>query len=1311
MKLKSLFLAMLAAVATFATAQVENGKIYRIVSAKYGTVVSEAPIAHTLSCAAESDNTGYNEMWKFIATDNGKFLIQNVYTQRYIKNESGRNVVWRTANEHTGFAITENKTLKGYYNIDINAGSNWGMHCDGSSNIVPWSYGPEDGEVTGTEWTFREVSITNEEAAKAYTEYQEYNNLMTNIPQIVATVGGLYEDKAGTVLKAEYASMSDEQLIAAMEGVPAELQQAVLKSKNDSWDSVTREKEFRVYSYKPYSDPEKWHNVLYTRLYSPIDNPTGICSKSNRDFAYIFVDAIPEGSSITLREVAGTAYFGNDTRLSEGLNIVPCNTTNSYLYIRYICDTDTAGKKLADYPAVKIRIEGGYVNGFWSKERGHTNDDWAYMQEHMFKNEAAIQAKGDYTLLSFRKKEFLNHDACPKKIEELVGLWDFWNKTQQKYMALDKYYDWFNNLQLAMSDDTGFMDAGNHRTHYNNNTLGTICNYDLLVADAGSTWGPNHEIGHNNQYAFEIVGTSEVSNNALANIVTFEQGTHTSRGNNMENQIADFENKVPYVLRGESKYGSKLFSMTRMYFQLFLYAHAAGKCPDFYPRLFERLRYDRMVGWSVGSSDELDENGFYKNSVNALHDQLKFAEVCCEILQMDLSEFFEAWGFFIPFKNGFVGDYGHHWVYLLEEDVKASKARMQKYEKKGGHLMFLEDRVRPSKRLDGTGYRQSYADWDGERVGDVGDYGQWEDYIDESVKAEGYYYAISKNTVLIKEDANAKGALGFKLYNADTNELLSFTNRKSMNIPLSAKDANLKVVAAQADGTDYVVPHASEGPKEMQMEAFTAAYNSASNLSSKKAKDNTEIGFYYPEYFADFDVLFKEAETVKENPDNHLDRLAQLAMELEDARNSIINNPNAQIKIREAAAFQMRNAGNRKYYAAGEYPVANGVEIKDNESTPDKAKWFVEYAGTPGVYHLKCKSGYYITGLSANSDAYTDSKDKADAVEFNVSYTASGNTTFLMRDNNSVAVGINGGKVVGTSPETTNGQWRVRVIADEDESAAHYANEFNALMKEANLKVTEILNLDSLGTMNIFNSNIIVLDRNLETSALNLHYAHEGYKAEAPTAHQNAVEQLRKFIAELDGKYINAAPIATKGDRIVWYYIISNNSNKFVSIYNDTRPTLKNSLAMSTEADDYALWSFASTGKAGEYKLYNAGNEGFAYREGTKKNIFTSATAEPLPITVTYDAENNGLVMSIGENYIYESSTAPTLASSISSWRIEIADIEFNKEIADIITTIENVVEHVESDGSNGLYDLQGRRVEAAEKGIYIKDGKKVLVK
>ena len=88
------------------------------------------------------------------------------------------------------------------------------------------------------------------------------------------------------------------------------------------------------------------------------------------------------------------------------------------------------------------------------------------------------------------------------------------------------------------------------------------------------------------------------------------------------------------------------------------------------------VSYTTLPGWRVGSWDELDENGFYKNSVNAAEDQLKFAEACCEIAQMDLSEFFEAWGFFIPMKNAFVGDYGHKPHVLTKEMYDEFKADM-----------------------------------------------------------------------------------------------------------------------------------------------------------------------------------------------------------------------------------------------------------------------------------------------------------------------------------------------------------------------------------------------------------------------------------------------------------------------------------------------------------------------------------------------------------------------------------------------------------------------------------------------------------
>ena len=1309
MKLKSLLTAFLVMLATFAMAQVEDGKVYRIVSAKYGTVMSESPILHTLSCASKGTATDYHEMWMFNAADDGKFTIKNVYTQRYMQYETGRNVQWKTGNTVTQFTVTENPMLKGCYNIDLTPTKNWGAHCDGSSNIVPWSYGTT--EISGTEWTFELVNISADEITAAATAYQDYAKVLDNADAIASKIAALFDDKACTVLKAEWTAKSDAEVVAALEGVPADLQAAVLKIKNNSWDAVTREQEFRVYDYKPYSNPEVWADRLFTRPYNRINNPTGISTSDSKSFIYVFVEDIPEGTTIDLAEMASTKFWGNDTPLHVGLNIVPCANKDGSLYIRYICETATDGKKLADYPTVKVHIENGYVNGFWSKERGHTNEDWVYMRDNMFKNPMAVQAAGDLTVLNFRTYEFLKE--CPNNIEGVMRLWDFWNSRQNHYMALDKYDEWRNNKQLAMSDDNGFMDASSYRTHYNNNTLSTIVNYDLLIEDAGSSWGPNHEIGHTNQYAFQIVGTSEVSNNALTNFAIFDQGTHVSRGNNMENQILDFENKVPYVVRGEGMYGSKLFSMTRMYFQLFLYFHAAEKDTTFYPRLFEKLRYDRLPGWATGSWDELDENGFYKNSVDAAKDQLKFAEACCEIAQMDLSEFFEAWGFFIPMKNAFVGDYGHHWVYLLEEEAQASKARMQQYEKKGGHLMFLEDRVRKSPRKkspfsDGTGYRANYADWDGETIGSVGNFGQWMDYIDETVKAQGYFYAVSKGKVVIKEAAGASGALGFKLYNAETGELLSYTNEYEMNVPVTASGAPLKVVAAQADGTDYVVPHASQGPESMQKEALDGSLKSASAIIGKKATANTIVGYYYPEAIADLEALYKEANAAYKANDTSKYSFAEWSIMLDDECSKVLNNEDARILIKEGIVFTMRRltGTNRGAYAAGEYPVATKSDSKG------KINWTIEYAGKQGEYYMKSTStGYYVTNVNT-SNVFLESKKQSDAVKFTVGYTDDGGVNFILAENPDLTMGLSdGGSVAGLPLNEVGAKWRVDIV--EDNSLAFYKAAVEELMAEANIKITEVLNLDSLQTMNIFKDGIIVKDNNLNTYALNLldtYYEVSANKeGAAVTLLQKYVERLRKQLADIEGKYIVTAPLVTKGEQVIWYYIISNKSEEFVSIYNGTQSSRKGRVEMSDEVTDDALWSFASTGKPGEFRLYNAGQQGFAYRPGTKNYLFTSIEEDCLPVTIEYDAKNDGLLMTAAGKNIYDGGTAPQLSTSKSYWRVQIALIENNKEVADIITTIENVIPEADTNGV--IYDLSGRRVVNPERGIFIQGGKKVLVK
>ena len=137
------------------------------------------------------------------------------------------------------------------------------------------------------------------------------------------------------------------------------------------------------------------------------------------------------------------------------------------------------------------------------------------------------------------------------------------------------------------------------------------------------------------------------------------------------------------------------------------------------------------------------------------------------------------------------------------------------------------------------------------------------------------------------------------------------------------------------------------------------------------------------------------------------------------------------------------------------------------------------------------------------------------------------------------------------------------------------------------------------------------------------------------------------------------------------------------------------------------MWCFVSTGRAGEYKLYNAGQKGFLYKDG---NYLKVPSKDYAPVKVVYDTENSGLLMSVDDEFVNVSNTTIQLDIEAQSyWRVQIALIENNKEVADIITIIESVIPEAASDAA--IYDLNGRRVVNPTRGIFIQNGKKVLVK
>ncbi|MBQ2126677.1 MAG: hypothetical protein II198_03370, partial [Bacteroidaceae bacterium] len=388
--------------------------------------------------------------------------------------------------------------------------------------------------------------------------------------------------------------------------------------------------------------------------------------------------------------------------------------------------------------------------------------------------------------------------------------------------------------------------------------------------------------------------------------------------------------------------------------------------------------------------------------------------------------------------------------------------------------------------------------------------------------------------MVIKEADNAGGALGFKLYNAETGELLTYTNKYEMNVPVSASGVTLKVVAAQADGTDYVVPHASQGPESMQKEALDGSLKSASAIIATKAAANTIVGYYYPEAIADLEALYKEANAAYKANDTSKYSFAEWSIMLDDECSKVLNNEDARITIKEGAVFRMRRLLNpyRGYYAVGEYPTASATNKADGN-----INWTIEYAGKVGEYYLKSAStGYYITNLTI-AGAFLETKKQSDAIKFNVGYTDDGGVNFILADGSGQTFGLSDGGSVGILPlNETGAKWRVDIV--ENNSEDFYNAAIMEYMAEANIKITEVLNLDSLQTMNIFNENIIVKDNNLNTYALNLLNTYYEVSANKDVAtvveKQKYVNTLCSQLAAIEGKYIVTAPVPTKGDRVIW---------------------------------------------------------------------------------------------------------------------------------------------------------------------------------
>ena len=801
---------------------VESGKIYNIVNMGYGTVIYENTNGNQVRCQ-NADKSKFSQYWRLI-NENGKYYIQNVLSERYIKKQNGAfSQIYSTSTTKSaaanGFTLskTDNDTEHTYAIVDQNPA---GLHCDASSNVVGWYYTDNNNSI----WGFQPVEVTEEEIAEARKSYVEFEELSKNLSAYNTHMQALFSDLAFTTLKEEIAALTDEELAANADfaALSTVLQGIVLKVKHNDWKQFTDEttgytadyeRFFRIADYKVYSHHQKmsWEDQTdMSNSFGRLSNPTGITGYAG-DIVYIFVDGAVSSDCILAAEtVTGTSNTGSQTILKPGLNAIMLGD-QSNLYIFY--ELQDPNKYLANYPDVKIHIQGGRLNGYWDATRGMTNADWKLLQKDLLKESPVLNLKTENLVFCMDAVEVKK--AEPNEMEGLMHVWNTILTNEERYMGLEEFEGRFRNIWNCFSVDHNYMYASTYGTYYHWNTLGAVMNYHNMTHqgegnEGGGMWGPSHEIGHNHQKTICVVGTMEASNNMFSNINQFEQGISTTRYSSPIANFEEFNNGKPWSTRDIS-------ISTRMYFQLYLYFHEMKNDTTFLPRLFKELRKRPInkhgKGWN-GSLVSGENVGGY--ATQGSQDYLHFAKVVCDVAQADLSEFFESYGMFIPVENHFVGDYANYFVTTTQADIDAARAYMQKYPKKLNNIMFIDDHIATNQKANpnnifnavpaANGLKVNCCTYNGSKMGTAGDLGMYTDFK-STYENDGYYYNWNNYSRQVK--VVGTGAVGFKVYNNE-GRLVYLSNKKTFTLPKDVAENGFIIKAAEGNGADVLVPRGSK---------------------------------------------------------------------------------------------------------------------------------------------------------------------------------------------------------------------------------------------------------------------------------------------------------------------------------------------------------------------------------------------------------------------------------------------------------------------------------------------------------------------
>lgn len=701
--------------------------------------------------------------------------------------------------------------------------------------------------------------------------------------------------------------------------------------------------------------------------------------------------------------------------------------------------TNKGAHPLSYYPDLKIHIEGGHVNGYYNEvgdalyahgrtvnneaSKGDNEEDWDYLAARNVLDDITIVGKRIVFQFNFKKP--VNEDGTVREGTDYyftadqsgnrrVRITDFlerWNRivwaqnltmglesaesvaaANRLYPTLDdrsrgvyaytgndseyasSYEDYYRMHCLAIGIPTGYMSGGWTSSNYNYGTFQSII--QGIISDAGSTWGPGHEIGHQHQGPINMRGLTEVTNNLFANICAWYDGRATSRTNGGDGDLTQV--LKAYNQENSDFFTNNIWAQTQMYYKLWLYYHLTGHNNKFYPRLFEMLRRDPLQ-LAYNQLDDQSNGTLVTGKTPLLH----FYKKCCEAAGEDLTEFFRAYGFFTPMDKRFVGDYSNAEYTQTQAQIDATIKAVKKMGYPENHtVLFINDCTTGATfyRHDGVTQR---AWWDKNTYSDLGAYTDYNGTTSNDEVTGTYELTVANGTATM---SGATGGAGFLIYDEKGN-LLSFSSDYSFPLSDTALlaiangRATVKVLNAEGAATEVVYDGGSAAISLLSglLDDVKNVVDAVDN-GGTSGTDYTKVGFYKQSEVTTLINLYNQAKALYD--DNAQTGYVSAYSALKAEYDAVKANEFARVALVAGSTCVLVNKNEPTRYISETASntvtttnVTGGVVVAN---VPATGQWILEASTTSGAYNFKNGSTKnYWLALSGSTQLTTGAEKKS----------------------------------------------------------------------------------------------------------------------------------------------------------------------------------------------------------------------------------------------------------------------------------------------------------------------------------------------